>query len=490
MNGRTVAWPWSAALLAALACAGCGQASGGSTPQEGDSGASLSREQLLDPHVCGSCHADHYNDWLASMHAFAADDPVFLAMNARGQRETDGGLGTFCVNCHAPMAVRDGLTKDGLNLATLPQKYKGVTCYFCHSIDSVTGTHNAAVTVSNDLVMRGELRDPDPVRNSAHGARYAALQDITTSASASLCGACHDIVVPAHLDGTAAVNADAGAPIERTFAEWQASAFSSPMGLETCGASGCHMVRSSTPGVQQILSNALQGDLCVSPMGGIRVFIDPVNLGHDFPSGAAQDRRFWAQVVAYKGASVIYQSGVVPFGSPAFDAAKDPDLWLMRDCMFDPSGAQVDMFWQAASTEGNSLSALATFDMANPAFTQATKLQIFPRDQGPVPGGPPDRVTLDLWVEPIGRDVLDNLVDSGDLDPSVAAAMPTFPVSLMGSPVDTELVWTPAAAADSGVAPFVDPFGSLGGRTDTCVGTLPSPGTATTLAPGHAKCAP
>ena len=42
------------------------------------------------------------------MHAYAADDPVFVAMNKRGQRETNGELGTFCVKCHAPMAVANG----------------------------------------------------------------------------------------------------------------------------------------------------------------------------------------------------------------------------------------------------------------------------------------------------------------------------------------------------------------------------------------------
>ena len=43
------------------------------------------------------------------MHAYAAEDPVFLAMNQRGQRETNGELGDFCVQCHAPVAVHVGL---------------------------------------------------------------------------------------------------------------------------------------------------------------------------------------------------------------------------------------------------------------------------------------------------------------------------------------------------------------------------------------------
>ena len=87
--------------------------------------------------------------------------PSSSAMNARGQRqETGGKLGTFCVNCHAPLAVRDGLTKDGLNLASLDAKYRGVTCFFCHSIDSVDGGSNAAVGTATDL---GDARrDPRP----------------------------------------------------------------------------------------------------------------------------------------------------------------------------------------------------------------------------------------------------------------------------------------------------------------------------------------
>ena len=34
------------------------------------------------------------------MHAHASDDPVFVALEQLGQRETDGALGTFCVGCH------------------------------------------------------------------------------------------------------------------------------------------------------------------------------------------------------------------------------------------------------------------------------------------------------------------------------------------------------------------------------------------------------
>jgi hypothetical protein len=73
----------------------------------------------MDPETCRTCHQDQYSEWAASMHAHAAEDPVFIAMNRRGQEETAGALGDFCVRCHAPMAVREGRTVDGLNLDSL-----------------------------------------------------------------------------------------------------------------------------------------------------------------------------------------------------------------------------------------------------------------------------------------------------------------------------------------------------------------------------------
>src|SRR4051812_32874881 len=122
------------ALCLAAACAtGCGNERG--APAE------YTREQLLDPESCRGCHQDYYDEWAASMHAYSSRDPVFLAMNSRGNAETGGALGNFCVKCHAPMAVLEGQTTDGSNLDTLPNAMQGVSCYFCHSTVRVAGTH-------------------------------------------------------------------------------------------------------------------------------------------------------------------------------------------------------------------------------------------------------------------------------------------------------------------------------------------------------------
>jgi hypothetical protein len=138
--------------------------------------------------------------------------------------------------------------------------------------------------------------------------------------------------------------------------------------------------------VTQFLGSTLQIALCVTQLGAVRVILDNAAAGHDWPSGAAQDRRAWAEVIASKGGSVIYQSGVVPAGTPVTAVTNDPDLWLLRDCMFDDSSPpkQVDMFWQAASYEGNELPGQITFDAGDPDFYLTHVVQFFPRNQSAI----------------------------------------------------------------------------------------------------------
>src|SRR6478672_4090627 len=84
-------------------------------------------EKLQDPETCKECHPKHFEQWSGSMHAYAADDPVFVAMNKRGQRETNGELGDFCLRCHAPMALELGVANAAnFDPATLSPSARGV----------------------------------------------------------------------------------------------------------------------------------------------------------------------------------------------------------------------------------------------------------------------------------------------------------------------------------------------------------------------------
>lgn len=422
----------------------------------GDAGPkpSLDREALQDPTSCQTCHPNHYAQWSTSMHAYAAEDPVFRAMNARGQRETGGALGDFCIKCHAPVAVRLGLTTDGLNLDSLPKKLRGVTCYFCHSVESVEGTHDNPLKLADDLVLRGPLADP--VKNTAHRATYSKLHDRNQPESSSLCGSCHDIVTPK------------GVHLERTYSEWQGSVFAGhePRSLLTCG--GCHMsgydgLAAQAPGVklrrvhdhhfpgvdlalpldppfpgvdeqraliQTQLDSSIATKLCVMPDGqggtAIGVILDNVSAGHSIPSGSSQDRRLWVEVAAYRGDEQVYSAGHVDDGSPVAQSP-GPDQWLFRDQLFDEQGNEVHMFWEAAQSVVNLLPASPTNNTSDPAYYN----HIRQSGQPPaptynVPGPPPDRVTLDLHLRPIGLEVIDSLIQSGDLDPAFRDHLPTW----------------------------------------------------------------
>ncbi len=428
--------------------------------------ATMTRDQLLDPQTCQGCHPNQFSQWSGSMHAYSSKDPLFVAMNQRGQRETQGQLGKFCVNCHAPMAVHEGATTDGLNLDQVPDKLHGITCFFCHSVQSVDGTHNNPLTLSSDNILLGPFTDP-LAAGRTHLAGYSTFLDREIADSASMCGACHDIQAPP------------GAAIERTFSEWQTSVFSHIQG-ETCG--NCHMSQStdlvaistitnsplrrvhdhSMPGVdvaltdfpnkpqqlslvQSFLDPTLQTALCVEPFGGgakLSAIVDDVAAGHSFPSGAVQDRRAWFEVIAYSGANVVYSSGVVPDGTPVTQIP-DPDLWLLRDCMFGTDGGPVDMFWQAAAVTGNELPAIVTFDISSPDFYLGHKLRFFPPSGTPIPT--PDRITFRVRMMPVGLDVMNDLIASGDLDAGFLAVMPTFQIG-------QTLEWTP----DAGTKTYVD----------------------------------
>jgi Cytochrome c554 and c-prime len=434
----TTSKAWGAVALvsvgAAVAMAAC-------SPSKDDPPApvALTAEQLRDPNSCLPCHAEAFREWAGSMHAYASDDPVFLAMNKRMQRETNGAAGSLCVGCHAPLAVRLGQTKDGLNLAELSPSVKGVTCYFCHSVDAVEGTHNNPLRLATDGVMRGGIDRPVA---APHGAISSSLHDREQPASSSMCGACHDVVTAG------------GAHVERTFDEWKASLYAQP-GQLSCGK--CHMegrdgqaakvdgapirrlhdhsmaavdvaltpfaeTEAQRAAVQKLLDATLLTKLCVkqSPLGVVaEVTLDNAFAGHSFPSGAAQDRRAWLELIGFREGVQVFATGVVP-DKKAVTSIDDKNLWLLRDTIFDAAGKETHLFWQATRYETEHLSAAVTADPTDPAFFHSvTRTFLLP-----VPA--PDRVTMRVRMRPMDFDLLDDLVASKDLDPAILDRLPTF----------------------------------------------------------------
>jgi len=450
------------ALLGALVLLGCGSHS---VPEP----ATLSIEELMDPKTCAECHPRQYAEWSGSMHAYASRDPLFLALNQRGQDEAN--VGTFCAGCHAPLAVKTGATRDGTNLASLPERLQGVTCYACHNVSQITNTHNASLRFANDSVMRGGLSNALP--NQAHQSAYSPLHDRSQSESSQLCGSCHD-VVNGH-----------GVAIERSFAEWQASAFAGSSG-STCGQ--CHMPKSVEPepiadvpgapprarhdhqfpgvdlaltpfpqadaqraAVQKLLDTTLQTALCVRGTGAnanLIVIADNVASGHKWPSGAAQDRRAWFEVAAFAKGRELYRSGSVAAGTDP-DPTRDDDLWLVSDCMLDAAGNAVSKLWAATSVDSNLIPGQLTFDKSSPLFYQTHVMRSFPKD--PLASLPsyPERATLDVHLQPFPLALFDELFADPSRFGLDAEGVAELRARLLPLSVSAQLVWTPEAAADT-----------------------------------------
>jgi hypothetical protein len=433
----------------------------------------LTVEELQDPSTCLSCHPKHHQQWSGSMHAYASEDPVFLALNKRGQRETNGALGDFCINCHAPMAKQLGFT-DFVNFDPddLPPAARGITCYFCHNVERVTSTHDNGLVLANDQTMRGGVEDP--VDTPAHHSKYDPLMDSGTNQS-EICGSCHDIVVPASLNGRRDV------AIERTFAEWRETFFATsdnPSLHLTC--SNCHMPSSrlepiaDAPGVrarelgfhdhmmpaidvaltpfpeieaqavavQDILDPAIKivgalplsgppapGGICVLPDGRITVRVDSIGVGHSFPSGAAQDRRAWLEVIAYDSNGVVlFQSGVVP---PGMDPeVADPAVFGFWDKTFKADNSPAHFFWEVDRIESNLLKA--------PSFPKenVSRIATFPTVTANI-----DRVTARFRFNPLPYAMLDDLIASGDLAPAIRDRVKTLEIG-------TPKVWQRSTAVD------------------------------------------
>src|SRR5262249_15898 len=104
------------------------------------------------------------------------------------------------------------------------------------------------------------------------------------------------------------------------------------------------------------LASTIQTTLCLNPATH-QLWLTPANVGasgHRWPTGATPDRRAWVELTAYQNGQVIYASGNTeavgsfPSALPLEETSPDPDLWLIRDCLYDGNGNPLQMFWQAA----------------------------------------------------------------------------------------------------------------------------------------------
>lgn len=131
--------------------------------------------------VCAECHPEIYRTWLSSQHATAFTDPAFLLPYDRIRRSAPGKA-LACEQCHNPM--RFLLGPGDPRAAIFAQE--GVTCDFCHSVESAS----ASGPFPRYRAKPGVKYGPRGGRSgkSFHSTKFSGLYIVS-----DFCGGCHEL---------------------------------------------------------------------------------------------------------------------------------------------------------------------------------------------------------------------------------------------------------------------------------------------------------
>lgn len=130
--------------------------------------------------ACAPCHPEIYRSWKSSRHATSFTDPVFQLPYDRIRR-SHPGKAAICEQCHNPGRF---LLPPNAPLAAIFAQ-EGVTCDFCHSVESVRLEGPFPRYHASPGVMRGP-RGGEPGK-LAHATMFSGLH-ITSE----FCGGCHE----------------------------------------------------------------------------------------------------------------------------------------------------------------------------------------------------------------------------------------------------------------------------------------------------------
>ena len=254
-----------------------------------DVGVDPKHSTELQAAYCGDCHREQFEAWQRSAHAHAAEDP-FVAFSADIERKRGGEQSIrLCEGCHDPNGVR-------LGTASLT-KGQGVTCTSCHDVHGV-------IEAGGNADLRSKPRDWSVDHKAAATAQLTLLR------SAQFCAGCHQSFVPAN-----------GLVFIDTLNEWKLSPFGPHDGKAGKACTTCHMpklesgahdhsvvggnialaARFPTPGwrekIEENLRTAAALDL-VRAGDRVDVTVKAIGVGHLLPTGVADLRELWIELVA------------------------------------------------------------------------------------------------------------------------------------------------------------------------------------------------
>ena len=220
-------------------------------PEEGKEGELSADEQHLQLFVenrypsantCGICHPKHYKEWSVSQHAYAQLSPVYLSLNNKINKLSNGSNGDFCLRCHSPVGANLGESPYQSNLTRHPTSREGITCVVCHRINKTYNKVSGRLALveggltepvfgpQGNKGVKDVLDDPktfrvvtDPEKPGRQIHNEAKL--FTSIQTPTFCGSCHDVTL---------FN---GFRLEEAFSEYRLS----PAAAKGVTCQDCHM---------------------------------------------------------------------------------------------------------------------------------------------------------------------------------------------------------------------------------------------------------
>jgi hypothetical protein len=296
-------------------------------------GPATKTKNFWPTYTCRGCHDQIVAQHLESSHEMSFTNPAFQAQYQKDllpKAATDPRLNAEareCIACHEPITYATsgpGL----LSLRAIDPKMNGVTCDICHSMTGFRGPKPQ----NGNYVVEPSDRKLGPFKGQGDWHHiYSELQT-----KSDICAVCHE-----------AVNTH-GLKIKATFTEWQESVFAQQDvhcqdchmnidGFLTAGkprfASGkaAAMTLGSAPQRERLYTHQFPGahsktqvegaialtieapllDDLQSHMLAFGVTVDNSRTGHSMPSGSADLRLLWLEVMVRIGDDLIGKPAVV-----------------------------------------------------------------------------------------------------------------------------------------------------------------------------------
>ncbi len=161
--------------------------------------------------TCAACHANIYEEWRTSQHAYAAISPMFHKFEQTINELASGTVGSFCVRCHISVGTSLGEPRETPVYQRNKVSIEGVTCVTCHRVNESFGKTNgsrrleegpitAPVAGIDDLSDFDQTVAANNVTNSANDAKgrdqvHQKPFKMAQLEKSEFCVSCHQVAV-------------------------------------------------------------------------------------------------------------------------------------------------------------------------------------------------------------------------------------------------------------------------------------------------------